>query len=221
MGTVPYRSGWLSVFIMANGIAVLEWLIEAIRPESVTADDGQKGGAPVTFDVEDIRKLKRAITSKLDACDNGECIECATLGQSLAHYARACCDFTAGVREWAQKVFSGQLPYDSQVEREWLDGGTRLYHRALAMWQRGTQSESACYELPGHRSLEASLWQLHRILTQWVSPKLSVAPSPRHSLPPEVVAEAERRIADLPPLPDHWEPVDPAQRALHRKAKTS
>jgi hypothetical protein len=175
----------------------------------------------VTFDVEDVRKLATEMTSRLDACDNGEGMECATLDQSLGHYARTCCDFLKNVREWGRNVFAGNLASDPQVEREWLDDGRQLYDRALGMWQRAARAEAPCDDLPGHRALQASLWQLHRLLTEWVSPKLSVGPAARNPLSPEVVAEAERRIAELQPLPEDWDPVDSTQRSLYRKAQAS
>lgn len=156
----------------------------------------------MSFDVEDVCKLTTEMTLRLDACDNGVATECAGLDQSLWQYARACCDFVAHVRKWAQDVFSGKVAFDPQVEGEWLDGGRRLYHRALTMWERTAKAGVPSYALPEHRAFDASLRQLQRILTAWVSPKLSVAPSARNPLPPEIVAEAQRHVAQLPLLPE-------------------
>lgn len=173
-----------------------------------------------TFAINDIRRFTAEITSKLDACDNGEGLECATLDQSLDRYARSCCEFLACVREWAQKVFSGELPHDPQAEREWREEGLRLYLRAFAMWQRGASAEVPCYDLPGHGRLQASLWQLYRLLTEWVSPKLSVGPSARNKIEFDA-AEVATRLAELPPLPENWEPEDQSQRAMYRKVRSS
>jgi hypothetical protein len=172
------------------------------------------------FEVSDIRKVIAEITSKLDACDHGEGIECATLDQALGRYAQSCREFLTCVRTWAQNVFSGKLPYDPQAERQWREEGVQLYHRAFAMWQRGTSQEVLCYDLPGHEKLQAALYDFYRLLTEWVSPKLSVGPSARNQVAVDVGAVRER-MAALPPLPANWEPDDQMQRSIYRKVKTS
>jgi hypothetical protein len=171
--------------------------------------------------VEDIKKISTEIALKLDACDNGEGVGCATLDDSLDRCARLYCELVSHARQWARQVFSGELQYDPSVERAWQQEGAQLYQRAVAMWQRGRQAAVECYDLPGRQRLQASLWQLHRLLTDWVTPKLSIGPAARHPLAPEIAKAAAARVAELPPLPMNWEPQDQTQRTLYRKTKSS
>jgi hypothetical protein len=173
------------------------------------------------YTIEDVQKITAEIQSKLDACDNGEGMECASLDASLQHYARSCCKFSLRVREWAQGVFSGKFPSNPQIEQAWREEGDRLLRRCSDMLLRGEQADVPCYDLPGQSMLRASLWELSLILSNWVAPKLSVAPSARVSFTPEDVEAASNRIAELPPLPEGWQPEDQRQRTLYRKAKTS
>ena len=172
-----------------------------------------------TFDVEQVRKITSGITAKLDACDHGEGNECATLDAALTQYAMSCCNFCERVREWGQAVFAGELAYDSEVNRAWQREGINLYGRACAMWSRGRRSEVKCFELQGYAILQGALWQLQYLLSNWVSPKLSVGPSPRNAIKDRDAIR--KRVAELPPLPEDWQPPDQDQRAMLRKIKSS
>lgn len=171
--------------------------------------------------VEDVKKMTSAISNQLDACDNGQAGECVSLDASLQRYAHFCSEFCTSIRQWAMSVFRGDLPFDADVERLWLGEGDRLFERAVAVLTRSEKTTVNCHDLPGRRMLQASLWEMQKLRSEWVRPKLSVGPAARIKLPPEVVQDAARRVAELEPLPENWEPEDPEQRSLYRKAKSS
>lgn len=175
-----------------------------------------------TFDLDEVRGFAADLDSQMDRCDNGEGMECATLDAALHHYAKLCCKFREGVREWGRAVFSGRVEFDPEVEMAWVTEGRRLFLRAFEIWNGGQKSQIPCYMLEGQVMLQAALWDLYRLLTPWVRPKLAVGPAARlgGGLDPAKAEEARRRIASLPPLPADWQPDDPRQQSLYRKLRT-
>jgi hypothetical protein len=172
-----------------------------------------------TFDLAEVRKFATELNSRMDQCDNGEGMECATLDAVLRYYARTCCQFREEVRRWGREVFAGRVAFDPAVEKLWLEEGIRLISRASAMYDHGEKAEGPCHTLEGQRDLGAALYDFYQLLTGWVTPKRGVGPSARHGLPLDS-ATAERvsqRIAFLPPLPANWQPNDLKQRAVYRK----
>jgi hypothetical protein len=182
-----------------------------------------KDTAMTTFDLAEVRGFAADLTARMDRCDNGEGIECATLEAALSQYAELCCKFRDEVREWGRAVFTGRVEYDAEVERAWLDEAVRLLNRAIAMWTHGQSYEGQCFILEGRVILQAALWDLYRLITGWVTPKLAVGPSARRGSAPNSLAadEARQRVASLPPLPANWQPEDLLQRALYRKVRKS
>lgn len=176
----------------------------------------------LTFNLQEVRKFTADIGTKLDACDNGEGMECATLESSLQNYAEACCEFCENVRKWGQSVFSGQTQFNREVELMWIEEGKQLYRRAFALWSQSKAAELPCFRLEGQPILQASLWQLYRLVFEWVSPKLAVGPSARHPITnPVDIDKIKDRIASLPPLPPNWEPSDKRQRLIFRKSRSA
>jgi hypothetical protein len=174
-----------------------------------------------TFELAEVRSFAADLDAQMDRCDNGEGMECATLDAALQRYADVCCKFRDGVRQWGRAVFAGQVPFEPEVEQAWHIEGHRLYLRAMRMWTHGQKSEGQCYILEGRIFLQAALWDLYRLLTGWVTPKLAVGPSARRkSLPNSPAAdEVLLKVASLPPLPTDWQPDDMSQRALYRKVQ--
>ncbi len=172
-----------------------------------------------TFDVAEVGAFAADLTARVDRCDNGEGMECASLDDALRHYAKLCCEFREGVRQWGRAVFAGHAPFDPQVEEVWLDAGIGLYERAVEMQAFGWQAEVPCYELDGRAALDAALRNLDLLLRNWVTPKLAVGPAARQpiDLPAPAAEEVRRRIAALPPLPADWSPATRRQqRQLNR-----
>jgi hypothetical protein len=179
--------------------------------------------AMTTFNLDEVRGFAAGLNDRLARCDNGEGMECATLDARLQHYARLCCEFRECVRQWGRAVFSGRVAFDPEVEFAWMDGGWKLYLRALDMWRHSQRAEVPCYELEGRILLQAALWDLYRLLKPWVTPKRSVGPAARQAdaLDPRRAEEVRRQLESLPPLPADWKPDDPHQQALYRMLKTS
>ena len=176
-----------------------------------------------TFELEEVRGFAAELNAQMDRCDNGEGMECATLESALRHYAGLCCRFRDRVREWGRAVFYGHAAFDPQVETAWLDEGLQLYMRAFELWKHGQRHAIACYMLEGQIVLQAALWDLHRLIKQWVSPKRAVGLSARLvvDLDPAQAERVRRQIESLPPLPADWRPDDPQQQRVYRMLKNS
>ncbi len=174
-----------------------------------------------TFDLAEVRRLTADLHARMNRCDNGEGAECSNLDGALRHYAALCCEFREGVRQWGRAVFSGRVAFDPEVERAWREEGQRLYARALEMSAYGARAEVPCYVLDGRAALGAAVWDLYRLLNDWVTPKLAVGPAARGGLvfSPKAAEEARRRADALPPLPADWQPGDPRQQARFRKLR--
>ena len=167
-----------------------------------------------TFDLAEVRNFAAGLGASMNRCDNGEGMECASLDDTLRHYAALCCEFREGVRQWGRAVFAGRVAFDPEVERVWLDEGVRLYSRAVEMSAYGQTAEVPCYMLDGQAVLQSALWDMYRLLENWVTPRLAVGPSARQglALTPAASEEVRRRIEALPPLPTNWRPSDPRQQ---------
>jgi len=183
----------------------------------------EKEVAMTTFDLAEVRGFAADLDAQMDRCDSGDGMECATLDAALLRYADLCRRFRDAVRQWGRAVFAGRVPYDPEVERAWLDVAVPLFKRATGMWQHGQESEGQCYILEGRIFLQAALWDLYRLLTGWVTPKLAVGPSARQGSIPNSLAtdRVRRRVASLPPLPANWQPDHLSQRAVYRKPRKS
>jgi len=190
---------------------------------SVANVSEEKEVAMTTFDLAEVRGFAADLDAQLDRCDDGEGMECATLDAALRRYADLCRAFRDAVRHWGRAVFAGRVAYDPEVERAWLDKAVPLFNRATGMLQRGQESEGQCYMLEGRIFLQAALWDLYRLLTGWVTPKLAVGPSARRGSVPNSLAtdEVRQRVASLPPLPANWQPDHSSQRALYRMPRKS
>jgi hypothetical protein len=175
-----------------------------------------------TFDLAEVRVFAADLNTRMQRCDNGEGMECATLEADLRFYANLCCEFSGQIRQWGRAVFYGCVEFDSEVERVLKEEGRRLRSRAMESLDRGQKAE--CYILDEHDRLQSALWDLDRLLKNWVTPKPAVGPSARQvhaNLDPAVVEEGRRRIESLPPLPADWQPDDPRQQAMYRKLRNS
>lgn len=173
-----------------------------------------------TFDLAEVRSFTEGLNARRERCDHAEGTDCANLDGTLSSYALVCRDYCLGVRQWARAIFYGKAAFDPQVETLLLMIGRDLHQRASELWAYGKEMEGDCFVLEGGAPLGATLWQLERLLTTWVTPQRSVAPLARHGVPTDGVDEAQRRIAALPQLPADWQPVDPRQSTVLRKIMT-
>lgn len=178
-----------------------------------------------TFDLAEVRGFAADLDARMDRCDNGEGMACARWEDALKHYAALCCEFRLRVREWGRAVFVGRVPLDPEVDRVLREEGRRLYARASEMAVRGQQAEAEvpCFILDERGALRAALWDLHRLLSPWVTPGLAVGPSARHEpvTDPAEIARARERLDALPPLPADWQPTDPRLQQQFRQLRAS
>ena len=173
-----------------------------------------------TFDLAEVRRFAADLDARMDRCDNGEGLECANLDKTLHWYATSCWEFCEHVREWGRAIFSGQAAFDPAVEQVWLDEGIQLSRRANELWAYGQEkTQGVCYVLEGGAVLGAALWRLERLLANWVTPKLAIAPIVRLGFASTAKDEVQRRVDALPPLAADWQPADPRQRARLRQLR--
>ncbi len=176
-----------------------------------------------TFDLAEVREFTATIDARLKQCDNGEGMVCATLEESLRHYAGLCIEFREGVRAWGRAVFTGRVIFDPEVERLVLVEGNKLLNQAVAKADHAgmmeydhsrTPEAGCCYVMEGLQPLRSALWGLSRLMNDWITPALSISPGPRvrrhHT--PEQLGAILTRLAAMPPLPADWQPDDPKQR---------
>ncbi|HVX85503.1 MAG TPA: hypothetical protein VH253_12035 [Phycisphaerae bacterium] len=171
---------------------------------------------PVTL--KEVHEFTASLNRKIEKCENGEGLECATLDAALSHYAGICCEYMTGVREWARAIFSDKQKFDGSVEEVWKREGRSLYTFGLEIAQYSEQAGVDCYDLPGQCRLKAALADIDRLLRNWVIPAPSIAPAARIGLPGDVI-DAEKigsRLDSLPPLPADWKPSDRVQRLIFR-----
>ena len=102
-----------------------------------------------TFDLAEIRSFTADLGTRMDRCDNGEGMECASLDASMRHYASLCCEFRENIRSWGREIFAGRLAFDPEVEKVFQTTGTNLYLRTLETFEFGRQAQTPRYELPG------------------------------------------------------------------------
>ena len=170
-----------------------------------------------TFDLAEVRSFTADLENRLTRCDNGEGMECATLDAALQHYAETCCRFAEEVRRWGRGVFSGQVAFDPETEDAWRTEGARLLSRSKEMLAHSHRAEVFCYMLDSKACLGNALWNLDRLLSRWVSPRLSVGPSARLGSTLGPSESTDSQLASLRPLPADWQPDDPRHQGLYRK----
>ena len=175
-----------------------------------------------TFDLVEVQDFVAGLDARMSRGEDGEGTEHVSFDDALRHHADLCREFYDMVRRWGREVFAGRVAFDPEVERAWLTEGWQLHHRARELRDRGQSVGDSGSQPGGREALQGALGDLHRLLSKWVTPKLSVGPSARLGFganPPEA-DEIRRRIASLPPLPADWEPDDPEQRERFRRPRT-
>jgi hypothetical protein len=156
-----------------------------------------------TFDYEQVNAVLTPLKAKFEQCAHGEGNQCETLDKHLECCAQICLEVHAAVAGWARDVFSGKIAFDPEAENLWRAEVAQIYSQATRVWQIGRKAEVPCWDLPGQSRLEAALWHLSWLLRDWVSPKLSVAPSPRAALQLDADESAaiHKQLAEMPALP--------------------
>jgi len=155
-----------------------------------------------TFDYEQVNAVLAPLKAKFDDCTHGEGNECETLDKHLECCASVCCEVVNAVREWANGVFMGEVIFDPAAESKWLSELAQIYSRAVQTWQLGRKAQVPCYDLPAQNKLASALFQLHWLLNDWVSPKLSAGPMARTKvkLSDQQRESIRKQLCALPPL---------------------
>lgn len=153
-----------------------------------------------TFDYEQVNATLSPLKAKMHDCAHGEGIQCETLDKHLDCCAQICFEVHGALVTWAQNVFAGKIAFDREAENLWRAEVSQIYAQAKRIWQIGRKAEVPCWDLPGQSKLETALWHLSFLLHDWVSPKLSVAPSARVQLQlsADESAAIRKQLADLP-----------------------
>jgi len=156
-----------------------------------------------TFDYEQVTAILSPLKAKFQDCAHGEGNQCEALDKHLDCCAEICFEVHAALVKWAQDVFAGRVAFDREAESLWRAEVSQIYAQAKQLWKLGRKAEVPCWELPGQSKLETALWHLKFLLDDWVTPKLSVAPSPRVTLQLDAaeVASIHGQLAELPPFP--------------------
>jgi hypothetical protein len=153
-----------------------------------------------TFDYQQVNAVLTPLKAKFEDCTHGEGNQCETLDKHLDCCAQIYFEVYAEVRNWARQVFSGKIAFDQEAENLWRAEVSQIYAQAKRQWQVGKNAEVPCWDLPGQSKLETALWYLSVLLQDWVSPRLSVAPSPRVTLQLDANESAaiRKQLAELP-----------------------
>jgi hypothetical protein len=99
--------------------------------------------------------------------------------RQLAGCAESCLEAHRAVVDWAQDVFAGRVVYDAGAEAMWRVELANLLSIARRTWQACRSGDWANRGGSGQLRLESALWHLSYLQHNWVTPKPSVAPSPR------------------------------------------
>lgn len=153
-----------------------------------------------TFDYEQVKETLSPLKAKLKECAHGEGNQCETLDNHLDCCANICVEVHAALVTWAQNVFAGRVAFDRDAENLWRAEVGQIYAQARHIWKLGRKAEVPCWDLPGQSKLETALWHLNYLLGNWVTPKLSVGPSPRVKLEVSEVNSIRKQLAELPAL---------------------
>ncbi len=155
-----------------------------------------------TFDYEQVSAILSPLKAKFQDCAHGEGDQCSTLDKQLDCCAEICFEVHATLASWARDVFAGKIAFDREAENLWRAEVAQIYSQAKRVWQIGRRAEMPCWDLPGQSKLETALWHLNFLLQDWVSPKLSVAPSARVTLQlgRDESVVIRQQLADLPAL---------------------
>ena len=148
------------------------------------------------FHILDVRRFNDELNEQAHTCDNGEGMMCRNLDGKIEHYIGLCVQLREYVNQWARAVFTGQVPFDAQVENLLIEEIKQLLPRANLVAARGRALQHECFP-QGLDKLKDQILDFHYILENWVSPQLSVSPAPRIVLPEALNAKIRERLKEI------------------------
>lgn len=170
----------------------------------------------MTFDLVQVQDFVAGLDARMGDGASRADPEQAAAHLALRDHAGLCHEFTEKVREWGRAVFGGWIEFDPEVELVSRSEGSKLAARAADLQHLGADTVAAGPGFATQDDFQAAVARMSKLLDHWVRPQLSVGPAARHrrNLSPEVMEEARRRLAALPPLPADFPFTEEQRRAL-------
>ncbi len=117
-------------------------------------------------------------------------------------------------------VFTGQIEFDPNAENLLKTESKHLLNRAKQIAALGRAMNWQCFELQELNWLHYFVADFGYLLENWVSPKLSVSPSPRVKISGTAEKQIVERVGKLSPLPSDWRPIDQEQLTMFQRERT-
>jgi hypothetical protein len=174
---------------------------------------------PAIIDLPAVRHFTEQLNEQARQCDNGEGAICNTLDESINHYVQLCQSLRVYINMWARAVFTGQVAFDQAVEGILKNEVQYLLHRCKPVAACGRAMDGECFVLEGLNRLHFHIADFDYLLSNWVSPRLSVSPTPRVRLSDAEEQKVIERLGTLSALPTDWRPKDPEQLAFFEKQR--
>ena len=170
-----------------------------------------------TFDLDAVRHFTEDLRDKRSRCDNGEGMVCSNLQESIKRYVELCQELRIAVNEWVRAIFTGQVEFDHDAETLLKTELQHLLNRAKELAALGRAMNWQCFELQGLSSLHYFVADFDYLLDNWVSPRLSVSPSPRVKISGAAEQQIVEQIGKLSPLPSDWRPINQEHPSTFQK----
>src|SRR5258708_31380627 len=104
---------------------------------------------PMSTSVEllDPRAALRNLNDQLQQCDNGEGTACSNLEQSIRCHVEVCAQMLNYTRQWANRIFSGQIAFSSESEALFKKEIGNLTNKAKSVAAHGMEMNGVCFQL--------------------------------------------------------------------------
>lgn len=160
-----------------------------------------------TLDLTETRGYVADIFTRLNRCDNGEGMGCATLEESLSLYASECDWFCETVRQQLGSLLVGSTEAGLKSARLWIDEGRSLHVRAKNRLAVGTTMINVCYPFSGEAKLGAALTRLEEVLDSCATAlDFSRVPGEATSCPESELTGYDRETESGEPSEYWWTP---------------
>ena len=153
---------------------------------------------PALLDLPAVRRFTEKLNGQLHQCDKGAGIICSDLEKNINFHVQLCRELRSFINDWARTVFTGQTPFDREIEDQLKFAAWQFLQRAKPVAARGRSLDGWCFVLQGLNELHYHVAYFGDLLENWVSPRPSVGPAPRVTLSEAVTQEVSERLAQLP-----------------------
>lgn len=150
-----------------------------------------------TYDLPAVRLLAGKQDERLRGC-NDEGMLCASIDARILCHLESGLELWDAVKGWKWEVFSGRIPFDSQVEAEYKTMLASAVEKMQAMADEGQAEAKGCCDTFEKLSELIDLTdRLTRVQSNWVSPRRSAAPGPRTVLSEATKEEMRKTIRSV------------------------